>query len=588
MKKIFLFITVCACFICTADATLMAVVSSCPVFPADNIWNTPVDTLPVDANSNAYITTIGAATGLHPDFGSGLWDGGPIGIPYVEVPGTQPPVTVTFDYSDESDPGPYPIPSNAPIEGGPNSTGDRHILLIDRDNCILYELYYAFPQPDGSWTAGSGAIFNLNSNALRPVGWTSADAAGLPIFPGLVRYDEVASGEIQHAIRFTAPQTRRAYVWPARHYASSLTDMRYPPMGQRFRLKAGYDISGFSPEVQVILRALKKYGMILSDNGSSWFISGAPDERWNNDVLRQLKQVTGANFEAVNVSSLMVSPDSGQVKTQGSPLAPSNLNSVLNGMDIGLTWSDNSSNEENFVLERRIDGGTFSVLSQSIPADTTYILDAGLTANHTYTYRIKARNSSGDSGYSNETSQDIVSTLFELTVSSSSGGTITIPGEGKFTYPAGTVVNLTATPDLGYEFVIWTGDVANFKSASTTVTMNAGKSVYANFALKKTIYVSDISMALVSVTGGKSARAVVTIRDSQGNSIPGASVKGAWSGLVAGGVTGTTGADGKVVFTSKKTKKKGTFTFTVTGISAAGYTYDPTQNIETMDSISTQ
>jgi len=291
------------------------VVAGCDLFPADNIWNTPIDTLPVDANSDAYIATVGADTNLHPDFGSGLWDGGPIGIPYVDVPGTQAKVNVVFDYDEESDDGPYPIPPDAPIEGGSNSDGDRHVLVVDRDNCLLYELFYAFPQSDGSWEAGSGAIFDLGSHALRPAGWTSADAAGLPILPGLVRYDEVTTGEIEHALRFTVPQTQRAYVWPARHFASSLTDPQYPPMGQRFRLKASFDISGFSPDIQVILRALKKYGLILADNGSAWFISGAPDERWDNDLLRELRQIQGSDFEAVDVSSLMVDPDSGQVLT---------------------------------------------------------------------------------------------------------------------------------------------------------------------------------------------------------------------------------------------------------------------------------
>ena len=288
-------------------------VAGCEVFPADNIWNTPIDTLPVAANSAAYIATIGLDAHVHADFGSGTWEGGPIGIPYVDVPGTQPHVPVTFDYDDESDPGPYPIPPDAPIEGGPDSDGDRHILVVDRDNCILYELFYAWPQLDGSWHAGSGAIFDLNSHVLRPDGWTSADAAGLPILPGLVHYDEIATGEIRHAIRFTVPQTRRDYIWPARHYASSLTGMQYPPMGQRFRLRADFDVSGFSPEVQVILQALKKYGMILADNGAPWFISGVPDDRWDNDGLHELHQMHGSDFEAVDVSSLMVDPNSGQV-----------------------------------------------------------------------------------------------------------------------------------------------------------------------------------------------------------------------------------------------------------------------------------
>jgi hypothetical protein len=305
-------------------------IEGCPILPGNNIWNTAIDQLPVDQNSSAYINTIGPSTGLHPDFGSGTWDGGPIGIPYNVVPGSQPKVDITFDYSDESDPGPYPIPPDAQIEGGPNSTGDRHILVLDKDRCILYETWSTYPQPDGTWQAGSGSIFDLRSNALRPRGWTSSDAAGLPVLPGLVRYDEVASGEIRHAVRFTAPRTRKAYVWPARHHASSLTALNYPPMGQRFRLKADFDISRFSTPVQVILRALKTYGMILADNGSAWYISGVPDPRWNNDALgSDLKLVKGSDFEAVDVSSLMVNHDSGEAKQinppQESPPSPSGL-----------------------------------------------------------------------------------------------------------------------------------------------------------------------------------------------------------------------------------------------------------------------
>lgn len=298
----------------------------CNVLPADNIWNTPVDSLPVDPLSSSYIGSIGATTGLHPDFGSGLWDGGPIGIPYNIVTSAQAGVPVTFDYARESDPGQYPIPANPIIEGGPESTGDRHILILNRDTCTLYELFSAYQDPAG-WQAGSGAIFNLKSNQLRPAGWTSADAAGLPILPGLVRYDEVASGKITHALRFTAPRTRKAYVWPARHYASTLTGLQYPPMGQRFRLKVSFDLSGFSPETQVILKALKKYGVILADNGGAWYISGIPDDRWKNDVLvGELKKITGSDFEAVNEASLMVDPDSGRAR-QPIPMgrAPSSL-----------------------------------------------------------------------------------------------------------------------------------------------------------------------------------------------------------------------------------------------------------------------
>jgi hypothetical protein len=287
----------------------------CPVLPADNIWNTPVDHLPTHPLSDEYIDTIGRDVSFHPDFGSGIWppdNGGPIGIPFVVVPAAQPLVSVNFYYPDESDPGPYPIPPNPPIEGGPDSDGDRHILIVQEESCLLFELYDAYPREDGGWDAGSGAIFDLRANALRPDGWTSADAAGLPILPGLVRYDEVAAGEINHALRFTAPETQRAYVWPARHFASDLLDEAFPPMGQRFRLRANYEISGFDPHVQVILRAMQRYGIILADNGSPWYISGAPDERWDNDILRQLDQLTGDDFEAVDVSGLMLDPDSGQ------------------------------------------------------------------------------------------------------------------------------------------------------------------------------------------------------------------------------------------------------------------------------------
>ena len=323
-------------------------IAGCPIFPADNVWNKPIDHLPIDSNSSAYITSIGATTGLHPDFGT-VWEGAPIGIPYNIVPGTQPRVSITFDYDDESDPGPYPIPPGAVIEGGDASSGDRHILVLDEDNCILYETFYSWPQEDGSWWAGSGAVYDLHSNALRPRGWTSADAAGLPILPGLVRYDELASGEITHALRFTVQHTRKAFIWPARHYASSLTSTNYPPMGQRFRLKAGFATSGFSPEVQVILRALKKYGMILADNGSNWYISGVSDSRWNDDTLvGELKLVKGSDFEAVDESSLVVDPDSGQVNTTTTTsIRPTTTTTILSDLVLtapngGESWKRNA------------------------------------------------------------------------------------------------------------------------------------------------------------------------------------------------------------------------------------------------------
>jgi hypothetical protein len=304
----------CGCATPCTTSTCGKLPAGCSLFPADNIWNTPINTLPLDAYSNAYVASIGSTTGLHPDFGSGLYDGRPIGIPFVSVPKTQPGVPVEFDYADESDPGPYPIPSDAPIEGGICGAGDRHVLIVQAETCLLYELFDATPQGDG-WGAGSGAIFDLRSNALRPAEWTSADAAGLPILPGLVRFDEVAAGAIKHALRFTAATTREEYVWPARHEAGSTDDLNVPPMGQRFRLRSTFDISGFSLANQVILTALKTYGMILADNGGDWFLSGVPDERWNNDDLRQLKnRVHGSDFEAVNCASLMVHPDSGQAR----------------------------------------------------------------------------------------------------------------------------------------------------------------------------------------------------------------------------------------------------------------------------------
>src|SRR3954454_14722295 len=264
----------------------------CPVFPTTSPWNERVDRLPVAADSQRLIASIGASTGLHADFGSGLWDGGPIGIPYVVVHGKKIPKSrVAFDYADESDKGPYPIPRNVPIEGNPHpGDGDRHALVVDRDSCKLYELY-ALHRTASGWAAGSGAIWSLRSNALRPAGWTSADAAGLPILPGLARWADAATGSINHALRFTAERTRRAYVYPARHYASDSTDPSLPPMGLRVRLKASFDISRFPPQARIVLTALKRYGMILADNGSNWFITGAPSPHWSNDQLHTLGQV---------------------------------------------------------------------------------------------------------------------------------------------------------------------------------------------------------------------------------------------------------------------------------------------------------
>jgi hypothetical protein len=295
-------------------AALGPTLEGCPLFPSDNILNQPIDTAPIHANSALYVASIGASSNAKADFGSGLYNGAPVGIPINLVDSSQEKVPVVFEISDESDPGPYPIAATARIEGGDASTGDRHVVVLDKSACKLYEMGTSYKQAGNSWTAYSGAIFDLTSNGLRTDTWTSADAAGLAIAPALVRYDEVASGEIKHALRFTVPKTAKRYVWPATHYASSATDAALPAMGLRFRLKADFDISTFDPSIQVILKALKKYGMSLADNGSPWFISGEPDERWNNDLLAQLRRVPGSAFEAVDLSSKMIGARSGQSK----------------------------------------------------------------------------------------------------------------------------------------------------------------------------------------------------------------------------------------------------------------------------------
>jgi hypothetical protein len=366
------------------------VIGSCSVLPADNIWNAPVDTLPVLSNSSSMVTTIGATRGFHADFGSGIWDGGPIGIPFVTVSGSQTKYPASFLYNDESDPGPYAVPLNAPIEGGSSSTGDRHAIALDTDNCILYELYRAFPGA-ADWTADSGAIFDLTSNALRPATWTSADAAGLPILPGLVTYEEVLSGEIRHAIRFTVPQTRREFVWPARHYASSLIGSQYPRMGERFRLKASFDVSSFPADVQVILRAMKKYGIILADNGSAWFISGKPDPRWNNTNLQTFGQLLGSNFEAVDATVLEIDPNSGAAIQSGVSVSVSpssatvrvghfqSFTATVTGAAGGVTWSVNGVNGGDAIVGT-IDGNGQYLPPTVVPSPPTVTVRATSTA----------------------------------------------------------------------------------------------------------------------------------------------------------------------------------------------------------------
>ena len=371
------------------------VVGGCTVLPVNNIWNTPVDTLPVLSNSGPMVTTIGASTGFHADFGAGMWNGGPIGIPFITVSGTQTKYPATFLYADESDTGPYAVPLNAPIEGGSSSTGDRHAIAIDTGHCVLYELYNAFPQTS-SWSADSGAIFDLNSNALRPSGWTSADAAGLPIMPGLVTYDEVLSGEIKHAIRFTAPRSRHEYVWPARHYASSLTGSQYPRMGERFRLKAGFDISPYPADVQVILRAMKRYGIMLADNGSAWYISGQPDPRWNDSNLHTLGQLLGSNFEAVDATVLMIDPNSGTAVQNGVTVtvSPSSASvrtqrtqaftATVTGAPSTVTWSVNGTTGGDSIVGQ-IDASGQYYAPTVVPNPATVTVRAASTSSPTAT-----------------------------------------------------------------------------------------------------------------------------------------------------------------------------------------------------------
>lgn len=280
---------------------------TCDGFPASNIWRADVSKLPVHRSSAAYVASIGAAATMHPDFGSGTWEGSPIGIPVTVVQPGQAKLKVTFQYGRESDPGPYPIPANVAVEGG----SDRHIILHDPVGCKVYELFAAQKGSDGTWRAGSGAVFDLHSHKLRPAGWTSADAAGLSIFAGLARYNEK---EINHALRITAPRTQNSYLWPARHAASSSSDPALPPMGLRLRLKAGVDTAKMPAQARKIADAMKKYGVILSDNGSPWYLSGAPDQHWSNDALRALKALRGSDFEAVDSSGLMLDKDSGECR----------------------------------------------------------------------------------------------------------------------------------------------------------------------------------------------------------------------------------------------------------------------------------
>ena len=344
-------------------------------FPADNAWNQNIANAEVDPNSNAIINFIGAGTPLHPDFGAGLYQGSTIGIPY-DVLSSARFVKINFTaYGNESDPGPMPIPANAPIEGYPHpGNGDRHVLVLDRDNCWRYELYHSYPQKGGSWNADSAAVWDLLNDEQRPYTWTSADAAGLPIFPGLARYDEVASGQIKHALRFTLQYSRMAFTPPASHWAANSTNALAAPMGMRLRLKASYDIATFPPQAKVILAALQQYGMIMADNGSSMFVSGDPDNRWNNNDLDSLKQVPASAFEVLLMDPIYTPNNLPQGNAPVISSFSANPSTISPAQKATLTWS--STGTSYYVVSPQVGAirGTTTIVTPQ--KTTTYTLDA--------------------------------------------------------------------------------------------------------------------------------------------------------------------------------------------------------------------
>ena len=341
-------------------------------FPSDNLWNKDISGAPVDSNSANYISYIGSSVGLHPDFGSGEYNGSYMGIPYTVVNSSQALIPITYTaYGDESDPGPMPIPLSAPIEGYPNpGTGDRHVLVLDNSSCFLYELYSSYPQT-ASWNADSGAVWDLLADEQRPYTWTSADAAGLPIFPGLIRYDEVAAGAINHAIRFTLQNSSAGFTPPASHWASTTSNANALPMGARLRLKTGFNVSSFSATNQVILNAMKKYGLIMADNGSSMYISGAPDDRWSNDDLHNLGNVTASNFEVIQISPLYTSANVPSGPAPHIVQFIASANSVSAGTPVTLSW--------------QVTGASYVIVSPAVGATRGTSVSVAPSATTTYT-----------------------------------------------------------------------------------------------------------------------------------------------------------------------------------------------------------
>ncbi len=447
--------------------------NGCPVFPANNIWNRAIDTMPLSAHSADYVNSISASGVLR-------WDA-VIGITVVS--GTQPKVPINVAYPPESDPGPYPYPPNAAVE-----PGDQHVIVVDKDNCELYESYNSVLQPDGSWNVDSAARWSLLSNALRPQTWTSADAAGLPIMAGLVRYEEILAGEITHAIRFTVPKSQRAYVWPARHYASFNTSVLLPPMGQRFRLKAGFDISGFPANMQVILRALKKYGMMVADNGLGWEMQIAADPRWNEAELVTLRSVVGANFEAVDVSKLMVNADSGEavqpsstVSVTVSPASVSlgagqsrQFSAAVSGSSLGVVWS-------------------MSPVAGTLSAAGLYTAPATVRSAQTVTIRATLADGS-KSGTATVTLQPAPpAALASVAVSPNSivGGT-----------KVSVTVTLTGAAPAAGAAIALTGSNAAFPAAIVLIPANA---IFQTFSLPTAVVTANTAVTVTATYNGASA-----------------------------------------------------------------------------------
>jgi len=426
------------------------------VFPSDNPWNIDISAFPVNSNSANYVTSIGATTQLHPDFGTQL-SGVPWGIPFDVVPGTQPDVPMDFvTYPAESDPGPYPFPPDCPVEGGlaAPASSDRHALVIDKDHHLLYELYNAFPQSNGSWTASNGASFNLASNAMRPLGWTSADAAGLPVFPGLARYDEVAAGAIRHALRFTVQTSQNTFLYPARHFASSSSNANLPPMGLRFRLKASTNLSGLSPEALIIATCLQHYGMMVADNGSNWFVSGAPDPGWNDTDINTLKTLHGSDFEAIDTSSMDPS-----INTT-PPAVPHGLAAVAGSNQVVLSWSANTDTDllGYRVFSASAAGGPWSEVSSG-PVQATTFTAGGLSGGTLLYFQITAEDNATNQSSpcavvsatpgGAATTSGTASATASATATSSSTGSAAATATGATSATATTSSGSTATASSG-------------------------------------------------------------------------------------------------------------------------------------------